>query len=151
MEANQVLTGSEFVWVKDIKALLSARICGLEILRIELLCHGAPDLHALNIGNVAITNKVEPISLVELGPNKEVQVLNELVLANQCSSKSQLAMRVGDGDDLAEHLCWNHMHLHHACPTLSQSTKLVQPTSTAVTVHVTQPIRSCCRASGRKV
>lgn len=64
------------------------------------LGHGAPDLHTLHIGNVAGTRQVQPVGFVQLGADEEVEVGDQLILADQGGREPQLAVCLDNADDL---------------------------------------------------
>jgi len=69
------------------------------------LGHGAPDLHALHVGDVARAREVQPVGLVQLGPDQEVQIADALVLAHQRRRQAQLAVRLDDANHLRTRAC----------------------------------------------
>ncbi len=64
------------------------------------LGHRAPDLRALYIGNVSGAREVQPVGLIQLGPDQEVEVRNALVLPDQRGRQPQLAVRLHNADHL---------------------------------------------------
>ena len=54
----------------------------------------------LHVGDVAGPLEVEPVGLVQLGPDEEVQVVNALVFPDEGGRQAQLAVRLGDADHL---------------------------------------------------
>lgn len=64
------------------------------------LCHFAPDLSTLDIGNVPCIGQVQPIRLVQLGANQEVEVTDALVFPHQCGCQAKLAVGFGNPNDL---------------------------------------------------
>lgn len=51
-----------------------------EICAVEVGVHVAPHFCTRHVGNVACPCEVEPVSLIELGPNEEVQVSDAVIL-----------------------------------------------------------------------
>lgn len=70
------------------------------------LGHGAPDFSALHIGDVAGPGQVQPVGLVQLGTNEEVEVGNALILTHQSGSQAQLAVSLHNADHLPPHWDW---------------------------------------------
>lgn len=67
--------------------LLLAGVFLFEVLPVELARHGAPDLRALHVGQVARLHQVQPVGLVQLGADQKVEVADALVLAHQRGCK----------------------------------------------------------------
>ena len=65
-----------------------------EILSVELGRHPAPDLGALNASQEAHRLQLEPVGLVQLGPNEEVEIGDLVVLAHERRSETELAVRL---------------------------------------------------------
>mmetsp|Transcript_18365 Transcript_18365/g.54815 ORF Transcript_18365/g.54815 Transcript_18365/m.54815 type:complete len:254 (-) Transcript_18365:357-1118(-) len=110
---DQKLCRHELVGVHNVQQLTAGAIFLLQVLAEELLSHGAPHLGALHICDVARAREVEPVGLVELGADEEVEVADALVLTHQRRGQAELAVAVCDADDLAEHLRRHHVHLVH--------------------------------------
>ncbi len=64
------------------------------------LCHRTPDLCALDVGNVACPGQVQPVGLVQLGPNEEVEISDSVILSHQGSSQSKLGVCLDNANDL---------------------------------------------------
>jgi len=64
------------------------------------LGHGAPDFGTLDVGNVAGPGEVQPIGLIQLGANEEVEVGNALVLTHQGGCQAQLAVSLHNANHL---------------------------------------------------
>lgn len=71
----------------------------------------APYLDALHRCDVPCILEVEPVCLVELGPDEKEEVIDELVLAHQRRRQTELAAAVRDRNALAEHLRGSNVHL----------------------------------------
>lgn len=56
------------------------------------LGHGAPHLSALHIGDMTSPGQVQPVGLIQLGTNQEVEVSNALILTHQSGSQAQFAV-----------------------------------------------------------
>ncbi len=87
--AEQTVTS--FAATKAAHGLMRSETC---------LGHGAPDFGTLDIGNVAGPGEVQPVGLVQLGADEEVEVGNALVLTHQGGCQAQLAVRLHNANDL---------------------------------------------------
>ena len=87
---------------------------------VEFGRHLAPDLDALDAGEVATLDKVDPVCLKQLWPNQVVQVLDVIVLSDQRCRQTEFAVRVDSLSNFSEGLCRNLMHLvqHHEAPVV---------------------------------
>lgn len=72
-----------------------------QVLSVEVLVHLAPDLAAADVSDVAGAGEVEPVGLVELGADEEVEVVDAVVLPHQRRRQPELAVRLDDADHLA--------------------------------------------------
>ena len=64
------------------------------------LGHGAPDFSTLDIGNVAGSGEVQPVGLIQLGADEEVEVGNALILTDEGGCQAQLAVSIHNANDL---------------------------------------------------
>lgn len=71
------------------------------------LGHGAPDFGALHVGDVAGAREIQPIGLVQLGADQEVEVRNALVLSHQRCCQAQLAVRFHYANHLRQYQTYN--------------------------------------------
>ena len=81
MQVNQVLTSQKLVWVIHIQVRTSSA-SGIEVLLVELGCHLAPNLDALNPSEETLLLQIQPVCLVQFWSNQKVQVLNSLVFSD---------------------------------------------------------------------
>jgi hypothetical protein len=84
---DQVLARLELDRVHAVEQELLARRHA-EVLLVEFGRHRAPDLGALDIGDVALGGEVHPIGLIELWPDEVVEVGDPVVLADEGSCRS---------------------------------------------------------------
>lgn len=66
MELYQVLASDEFIRVADV-VHFPLSFLTLQVLTVEIRCHLALDLNALDFSKVTLVLQVLPISFVELG------------------------------------------------------------------------------------
>mmetsp|Transcript_2109 Transcript_2109/g.6561 ORF Transcript_2109/g.6561 Transcript_2109/m.6561 type:complete len:250 (-) Transcript_2109:1468-2217(-) len=81
--ANEVVRCNALVWIHGVQQLLDVRAALVQILGEELSGHRAADLGARDVREIARFREVQPVGLVKFGPNKEVEVVDELVLAHE--------------------------------------------------------------------
>ncbi len=62
--------------------------------------HGTPHLCALNAGKMSAFLQIQPIRFVQFRPQKVVQILNFIVLSDECGSQAELTMRTCDSEHL---------------------------------------------------
>ena len=97
--------------VHHVEQRAAGAVFGAQVLPRKLLGQRAPDLGALHVGDVARPGQVQPVGLVELGPDEEVEVSDERVLPHERRGQAQLGVRLDDADDPPEHGGRDDVHL----------------------------------------
>mmetsp|Transcript_22115 Transcript_22115/g.47725 ORF Transcript_22115/g.47725 Transcript_22115/m.47725 type:complete len:340 (-) Transcript_22115:1298-2317(-) len=87
--AHQKLARAELARVHRIEQPLHGRVA-LEILTVELSGHVTPHLSTLHVGDVALVLQVDPVGLVKLRSDQEIEVLDLAVLSHQCRCEPEL-------------------------------------------------------------
>mmetsp|Transcript_1578 Transcript_1578/g.5046 ORF Transcript_1578/g.5046 Transcript_1578/m.5046 type:complete len:467 (-) Transcript_1578:481-1881(-) len=82
-----------------------------EVLAVKLSGHGAPHVLALDRGDGALLLEVEPVGLVQLGADEEVEVVDLVVLAHEGRREPELGVGPHEVPHAAEGLGRGHVHL----------------------------------------
>lgn len=63
-----------------------------EVLSVELRCHRAPDLCALDTGNKSTLLQLQPVGLIKLWSNQKVEIRNFVVFSQQSRGQAEFAV-----------------------------------------------------------
>lgn len=70
MQSYQIVTGHVFGWIVEVKRLFQpGNATGCVVFLIELRCHFTPNFDALNACKVPSVLQINPVSLIQFGPN----------------------------------------------------------------------------------
>ena len=111
---HEPLARTELAGVERVQQALQAGVAAktaTNVFRIKLLGHRAPHFHALHTRQVAIVGEIDPVGFVQLGPHKEAQIFDLVVLAHQRRGEAELAVGIDKMHDFLKHVSRRHVHL----------------------------------------